>query len=107
MRTSRRASGLPPDAAHLLVAAQKAVEILDRLGETLVERDLGFPLELVARQGDVGAALQGIVDWQRPGLNKLRLAIHQLQNPLGEMPDRQLDRIAEIDRTGEWQVEAC
>src|SRR4029077_18474020 len=92
---------LTPDAAHRVVAAQQAVEILDRLGETLLERDLGLPLELVARQGDVGAALQGIVDRQRPGLDELRLAADQLYDLLGEMPDRHLDRIAEIDRTGE------
>jgi hypothetical protein len=60
--------------------------------------DLGLPLELVARQRDVGAALQRIVDRQRPAMHSFDLPPTSFDHPLGEMLDRHLDRIAEIDR---------
>src|SRR3982074_724757 len=91
---------LTPDATYLLVAAQKTVEIGDGLGQPLVERHLRFPLELVARQRDIRAALHRIVDRQRLE-DQLRLAADRCDDLLGEMLHRQLDRIAEIDRAGE------
>src|SRR5258708_2987311 len=94
-------SELTPDATHLGVGAHQAVEIFDGLAQALAERDLRLPFELLARQRDVGATLQGIVDRQWPGLDELRLAADQLDHPLGEMLDRHLDGVAEIDRAGE------
>src|SRR5689334_8785495 len=66
--------GAEADAAHLArKAAQGAVgavakhfvEIGDRLAQALVEADLRLPLQLLAREGDVGAALDRIVLRQR------------------------------------------
>src|SRR5260370_35392845 len=91
---------LTADAADLLVAAQKAVEIGDGLGQPLIERHLRFPLELVARQRDIRAALHRIVDRQRLE-DQLRLAADRCDDLLGEMLHRPPARIAAIDRAGE------
>src|SRR5690348_15315118 len=69
------------DAAHPPVAFQETVEIGDGPGEAGVERHLRLPLELLARQGDVGAALHRIVDRQRLE-DQLRFAVHELEDLL-------------------------
>src|SRR5260370_40700649 len=78
---------LTADAADLLVAAQKAVEIGDGFGQPLVERHLRLPLELVARQRDIRAALHRIVDRQRLE-DQLRLAADHCDDLLRAMRPR-------------------
>ena len=38
-------------------------EEFDGFGETVLEGDLGFPSEMFFGEGDVGAALAGIIFW--------------------------------------------
>lgn len=54
--TPRRFPGLLPQ-----LAAEKGVEVVDGIFEALFELDGGFPTEFFLGEGDIGAALPGVV----------------------------------------------
>src|SRR5262252_3538726 len=66
---------------------QELVEILDGAGKAVFERGGGAPSEERLRLGDVGAALRGIIDRQRPADDRGARAGH-LEDHLGELGDR-------------------
>src|SRR3954470_6542712 len=65
--------------------------------KALFQLDLGLPAEDLLCAGDVGLALLGIVDRQRLVHDLARRTGH-LQNCLRQLEDRELARVAEIDR---------
>src|SRR5258708_34574142 len=63
------------------------------------EGNARLPVEEVAGARDIGAALRRIVDRQRAALD-LRARAEHRDDLFGQLADRRLDRIAEIDRPG-------
>src|SRR5262245_25619779 len=65
--------------------------------QALLELDLGLPAEQLLRAGDVGLADLRVVDGQRLE-DDLALRVRHAKHGLGELEDRELSRVAEVDR---------
>ena len=83
---------------RLLKAAEvELAEVFDGVVEALLEGDLGLPLEVLSRLGDVGLALLGVVAGQRQ-VDDLRLGADLLDAQLRQLLDRELARVADVHR---------
>src|SRR5215218_3634695 len=102
------AAGTATRAAANTVAAASAMRLRnDRLParraqaqralEAVIELDLRLPAEDLARAGDVGLALLGVVLGQRL-VHDLARGAGDPEDRLREVEDRELARIAEVDR---------
>ena len=70
-----------PSAKDGVAAEVELAEVFDGVVEALLEGDLGLPLEVLSRLGDVGLALLGVVAGQRQ-VDDLGLGAHLLDAEL-------------------------
>ena len=80
--------------------AQQPLEIRNRRLQTLAQRDLRLPAELLARKRDVRLALARVVRGQRP-VHECRTRARQVEDGLGQFDHGELAGIAEVHRAGE------
>jgi len=71
-------------------------EVLGSLDDALLERNLGFPAQVLARLGDIGLALLGVIAGQRH-VDDLGRRLGGLDCQLGELLDGELARVAHVD----------
>src|SRR5690606_40090671 len=81
--------------------AHEAVEVGDGAGEAFAELDFRLPTQMFARFFDVRLALLRIVAWQRLE-DELRAGAGEIDHGFGELADRELVWVADIDRAGEF-----
>ena len=75
------------------------IKIGNGLDQTFFERNPRFPTKQFLCPRDVGLTLLGIVLRQRT-MDDARARTGQARSPAGEFHDRELGRIADIDRSG-------
>ena len=89
-----------PTTARTPVLLQQRLEIGDGAHQPLLERRARRPSQHVARLGDVGLALARIVGRQRPA-HDLGARSRHVDHDLGELADRELGGIADVDGAGD------
>src|ERR1700716_641170 len=83
-------------AVLFLLFAQQLVEIRNCFLEAIAQLHLWLPSEQGLGKTDVRAALLRVILWQRVE-NDFRRRTRELDDLFGELPDRELDGIAEVD----------
>src|SRR5260221_2752444 len=95
LRDERSGAG----AVTLVGGADEALDagLLDRPAQAVVELDRRLPAEQIAGAADVGLALLRVVDRQLL-VDDLRARLGHLDHGLGQLQQRELVRIADVDR---------